>query len=53
MKTLKVRKKKIDVLLRAAVGTANHQHRLEACTVYGRHANMLENDNVPNLSAQK
>jgi len=31
-------KKKIDVLLCAAVGTANHQHGLEACTVYGTHS---------------
>lgn len=44
-------KKKIDVLLRAAVGTANRQNWLEACTVYGRHANMLKNNNVPNLTA--
>jgi len=29
------RKRKIEILLRAAVGTASHQRGLEACTVYG------------------
>ena len=32
MNTLKMRKE-IDTLLYAAVGTASHQHELEACTV--------------------
>jgi hypothetical protein len=45
-------KKKSDVLLCVAVGTANRQHGLEACTVNGRHADKLKNDNVLNLSAQ-
>jgi hypothetical protein len=49
---LKIARKKIDVLLCAAVGTANHQHGLEARTVHGRHANMLKNYNVWNLSLQ-
>lgn len=38
MKTLEV-KKKIEILLCAAVGTANHQYESEACTLYGRSSN--------------
>lgn len=40
------RAKKIDILLFAAVGTASHQHGLEACTEYGRSADMLNLTNM-------
>jgi len=34
----------METVLCAAVGTASHQHVLEACTVYGRSGAMLKND---------
>ena len=49
MKTLRVCKN--ETLPCAAVGTASHQHGLEACTVYGRSGTVLSNDKaVPKLS---
>jgi predicted RNase H-like nuclease len=37
MEKLTVQQKEIETLLCTAVGTASHQHGLEACTVYGDH----------------
>ena len=42
----------METVLCAAVGTASHQHGLEACTVYGIPLTELKNDKaVPNLFA--
>jgi len=42
----------INTILCAAVGTASDQHKLKACTVYGRPGSILKNDKaVPDLSA--
>jgi hypothetical protein len=43
MKTLKAQEK-IETLLSAAVGTARHQHGLEAYTVYDKSGTVLKND---------
>jgi hypothetical protein len=34
----------IETVLCTAVGTASHQHGLEACTVCGRPGNVLKDD---------
>jgi len=42
----------VETVLCAAVGTASHQHGLEACTVYGIPLTELKNHKaVPNLFA--
>ena len=42
----------METVLSADVGTASHQHELEACTLYGRSAAQFQNDmNLQNLPA--
>jgi predicted RNase H-like nuclease len=52
------KKKKLETLLCAAVGTASHYYGLTECTMYGKCKTVLENDKavldlIGNKSASK